>query len=164
MQNTFEIFVTEDTYLFLRHVKAERVFFEENGAFACCFGQGNIPLITDGTFVRVTALIWRKAFMGVASPLSQIRGTYMQFISPYTYYAALGCVRGKARNFPLVRRKLSFHVNSVMINNSGRSVDDIRWFVKEDILSLLVCPLRQRVWLIRNAPCYLHVTFATTSA
>ena len=102
--------------------------------------------------------------MGVASPLSHIRDTYMQFISPYTYYAALGCVRGKARNFPLVRRKLSFHVNSVMINNSGRSVDDIRWFVKEDILLLLVCPLRQLVWLIRNAPCYLHVTFATTSA
>ena len=57
MQNTFEIFVTEDTYLFLRNVKAERAFFEENGAFACCFGQGNIRLIADGTLVRVTVLI-----------------------------------------------------------------------------------------------------------
>ena len=57
MQNIYEIFVTEDTFLFLRNVKEERVFFEENGAFACCFGQGNIRLITDETLVRVTVLI-----------------------------------------------------------------------------------------------------------
>ena len=60
------------------------------------------------------------------------------FDSPYAQHASLSCVGRKTRNLPLVRRKLALHVHSVVVYDSGRSVDYFRGLLHNDILTFPV--------------------------
>ena len=76
------------------------------------------------------------------------RNVLYVLVSPYPQQATLSGVGWETRNFPLVRRKLSLHVHSVVVNDSGWGVDHIWSFVKQNILHFAVSSLREQVWLV----------------
>jgi len=73
----------------------------------------------------------------------------ISFLTLFVTGATLSGVGWETWNLPLVRRKLSLHVHSVVVNDSGWGVDHIRGFMKNNILFLFVRSLRVHVRLVR---------------
>ena len=70
-----------------------------------------------------------------ANKLWRVRSTnWKPTFSPQSKHATLSDVGWETWDFPLVRRKLSLHVHTVVVNDSGGGVDHIWFFVKQNIL------------------------------